>query len=43
MIAFIIVIRFVPRGSLCHKTNKMTCAHSEDLDQPGHSENGRKS
>ena len=47
-IVFIIVIRFVPRGSLCRKTNKMTCAHSahsthsEDLDQPRHSENGGK-
>ena len=39
-IAFIIVIRFVPGCSLCRKTNKMTCAHSEDLDQTGHSENG---
>ena len=41
-IAFIIVIRFVPGGSFCRKTNKMTCAHSEDLDQPLHSENGGK-
>ena len=38
-IAFIVVIRLVPGGSLCHKTNKMTCAHNEDLDQPEHSEN----
>ena len=29
-----------PRSSFCCKTNKMTCAHSEDLDQHGHSENG---
>ena len=41
-IVFIIVIRFVPGGSWCRKTNKMTYAHSEDLDQPEHSENGGK-
>ena len=41
-IALIIVIRVVPGDLLCHKTNKMICAHSEDLDQPGHSEIGGK-
>ena len=41
-ITFIIVIRFVPGGSLMRQNNKMTCANSEDLDQPGHSENGGK-
>ena len=41
-IAFTFVIRFIPEGSLCRKTNKMTCAHSEDLDLPVHSENGEK-
>ena len=41
-IAFILVIRFVPGGSLCHKTNKMACANSEVLRQSRHSENGGK-
>ena len=33
---------FLLSGSLCHKTNKMTCANSEVLRQSRHSENGGK-